>query len=87
MVGIQNDANETREGINMNWRKFGDELPKDNSLILICSVINTDPLYQPDKLTQILTGNYNKGLIDGSIHPDPEYDYWLYINEIPTPFE
>ena len=76
----------------MEWKQFKNEKPEDDSRLLICGVINTDPLRCCTNYMYMEFVDYRKGLIASDsetlddCEPDPE-DYWVYQNDIPTPFE
>lgn len=74
------------------WKRFRDAIPEEDSRILVCGFIDTDPLYQSSKPIYMEIVTYDDGMItaDGDEHwtrePDPE-TYWMYLKNIPTPFD
>lgn len=82
-----------RENMNrIEWKQFKDVMPEDDTRLLICGYIDTDPLYQSNRIQFMEFIDYKDGLLvpdDDGIEwhaPDPE-DYWMYQKDIKTPFK
>lgn len=80
------------KGLEVNWKQFKDEMPEDNTCLLICGKINTDPLSSTgNDLAYMEFIDFRNGLLvsDSDVYedyePDPE-DYWIYKKDITTPF-
>ena len=76
----------------MEWIQFKDEMPEDNSSLLICGKISCDPLTESaDSYIYLEFVDYRHGLlmldgnIDESFLPNP-VDYWVYRKDIKTPY-
>ena len=76
----------------MHWKKFKDEMPKNNSRLLICGTLNTDPLTPPDEIYNYMEFvDFKDNVIisddDGQPWYAPDEDtYWIYQSDIVTPF-
>lgn len=72
----------------MKWRQFKQEMPKENTRLLICGIISTDPLEQCTNYMYMDFFHYDDGHIfidDKWYKPDPG-DYWIYESHIQTPY-
>jgi hypothetical protein len=77
----------------MEWKHFKDEMPEGHCRLLICGKINDDPLTPSEyDYTYMEFIDFKDGLLvpddDGQewYRPDSE-GYWMYQNDIKTPFE
>jgi hypothetical protein len=76
----------------MEWTQFKDKMPEGDCRLLICGIIDIDPLFQCTDYMYMEFIDYENNLLkpddDGQAWyaPDPE-TYWIYQKDIPTPYK